>query len=171
MREVTTTRGNCTIMNIYYDLETVKNHEYRLLNTILNDRLYGNDLSFEKIITYILLRLRCSSNLLGYRYLKIGIELVLAEPDLAMNVLKELYPSIANISKRRYVHKIDPTIDSVEHALRTAIKKIWMNNNINKNMILSVLFGEVYTNLQTPSNGDFITTVADYIRLVYITEE
>jgi two-component system response regulator (stage 0 sporulation protein A) len=100
------------------------------------------------------------AHLSGYGYLQKAIlETVLSERGF-IPITKELYPMIANC--------FSTSPGKVERAIRGAIQKVWQRMNTQK---LNQFF--TYTENRKgvhPTNSEFIATIADKIRLMYLTK-
>lgn len=100
------------------------------------------------------------AHLSGYGYLQKAIlETVLSERGF-IPITKELYPMIADC------YNTSP--GKVERAIRGAIQKVWQRMNTQK---ISQFF--TYTENRKgvhPTNSEFIATIADKIRLMYLTK-
>lgn len=100
------------------------------------------------------------AHLSGYGYLQKAIlETVLSERGF-IPITKELYPMIAQ--------SFNTSSGKVERAIRGAIQKVWQRTNTQK---LCQFF--TYTENRKgvhPTNSEFIATIADKIRLMYLTK-
>lgn len=100
------------------------------------------------------------AHLSGYGYLQKAIlETVLSERGF-IPITKELYPMIADC------YNTSP--GKVERAIRGAIQKVWQRMNTQK---INQFF--TYTDNRKgvhPTNSEFIATIADKIRLMYLTK-
>ena len=103
----------------------------------------------EKEISDFLKSIGIPTNILGFKYLKTAIVIVLENP-FATLVTKEIYPEIAKKYKTRS--------SCVERNIRTAIKHFFDNADSE---IYDKLFRKSRTKM--PSNSEFISTVVDYI--------
>ncbi|WKA56402.1 sporulation transcription factor Spo0A [Planococcus shixiaomingii] len=93
-------------------------------------------------------------HLIGYKYLKEAVSLVLDEPEMLNKVTKSLYPGVAK--------KFDTTPQRVERSIRSAIENAWKNNEIDQ---LSKIFGYSEEHLEAkPSNSQFIGLVAESLK-------
>lgn len=104
-------------------------------------------------IRKILLDLGAHQNVKGYGYIEEAIEIAYYEPTVM--ITKEIYPKVAREFKTSY--------SRVERNLRTIIEYIWENGNWS---VIMEIFGH-RDNITTkrPSNGEFILSVANYLRL------
>lgn len=100
------------------------------------------------------------AHLSGYGYLQKAIlETVLSERG-SIPITKELYPMIAE--------SFSTSPGKVERAIRGAIQKVWQRMNTPK-----ILQFFTYTENRKgvhPTNSEFIATIADKIRLMYLTK-
>lgn len=93
--------------------------------------------------------------ILGHRYLKEAITMVIADETVLHGVTKILYPEIAK--------KFDTTASRVERAIRHAIEKSALNANID---LFEEIFGyTISVNKGKPTNSEFIASVAEYVKL------
>lgn len=105
-------------------------------------------------ITAILKDLGIPANLLGYHYLRYGIELMMDDVSYINGIVKKLYPKIAE--------KFETTPTRVERAMRHAIETSWEKGSpylTDRIFSCSVKEGD------NPTNSEFICTVADYLML------
>ncbi|NLN66115.1 MAG: sporulation transcription factor Spo0A [Clostridiaceae bacterium] len=100
------------------------------------------------------------AHLSGYGYLQKAIlETVLSERGF-IPITKELYPMIAE--------SFNTTPGKVERAIRGAIQKVWQRMNPEK---LAKFFTYAENRKDAhPTNSEFIATIADKIRLMYLTK-
>lgn len=111
-------------------------------------------LSIDLIVSNLLNRLNISPSLRGYMFLRSSIKVVYNKPDSITALTKNLYPDVA----REYYS----TSSKVERAMRHAIDTCWKKG-----------YGEVYCEImnfncsEKPTNGQFIATIAEYIRVNY----
>lgn len=92
------------------------------------------------------------ANLLGYHYLRYAVTMVVNEPDIMHNIIKVLYPRIAEA--------FNTSCSRVERACRHAIELGWDKANpelVDKYFGYSVKAGD------RPANSVFIATLADSI--------
>lgn len=101
----------------------------------------------------ILKDLGISANLLGYHYLRYGIELVMNDMSYMNNIVKKLYPEIAK--------KFDTKPSRVERVIRFAIEQGWHRGGP---YAMDAVFGHSVKEGVNPTNAEFICTVADYIK-------
>jgi len=104
----------------------------------------------EKIVSYVLLKIGVSAHFVGFRYLKQALLHVLENGNLMS--MGELYDIIAEFYRKSW--------GKVERGMRYAIETVFNKGNTE---LLSNLFNDF---LSTPTNANFIYTVAEYIRLV-----
>ena len=93
------------------------------------------------------------ANLLGYHYLRYGIELMMNDMSYINGIVKRLYPKIAE--------KFETTPIRVERAIRHAIETGWEKGNTFK---MDAIFGYSVKESDNPTNAEFICTVADYLK-------
>lgn len=109
----------------------------------------------ERRIASIFILLGIPINTIGYRMLKIAVELAVSSPLIATSITKNLYPVVAN--------QFDTTASKVERDIRHSIEIAY-----NKGTIFNIeqLFGvSVFSKKEKPTNSEFISTVAEKLRL------
>lgn len=109
----------------------------------------------ERMAQDTLTMLGVPSNLLGYRFLTIGLTMLVFNPGLAHNITKGLYPEIAE----RYG---STTKSRVERGIRHAIEVAWNNADTDD---LNEYFGRSVSYYKgKPTNSAFMTRAADLLR-------
>lgn len=107
-------------------------------------------------ISKILKDLGVSPDLVGYRYLREAIQMVMEDDTLLyMRVTKELYPTIAK--------KFETTASRVERGMRHAIETSALRVDLE-------LSQDIFGNTLSPSSGkltnsQFIACIADHLTL------
>ena len=95
------------------------------------------------------------SHVLGYRFLTIGLTLLVEEPSLSFNITTRLYPKIVD----RFW---GTTAQRVERGIRSAIESAWSNGDPDE---LARCFGEAVSYRKgRPTNAAFMVRAADLIR-------
>ena len=103
-------------------------------------------------ISNLLNRLSISPSIKGYYYIRNAVEMVLEDPEAIIGITKRMYPDVAKEYKT--------TSSKVERAIRHAIESSWKKGS-----------GKTYSEIvgyhcgEKPTNGQFIATLAEYIRL------
>ncbi len=105
-------------------------------------------------ITVTLKDLGIPANLLGYHYLRYGIELMMDDMSYMNGIVKKLYPKIAE--------KYETTPHRVERAMRHAIETGWEKGSPH---LTDRIFGYSVKDGDNPTNSEFICTVADYLKV------
>jgi len=140
----------------YYMLKPINfmSLEKRILS--VNSRKNANKLySQELIITDLLHNLGIPSHIRGYQYIKEGILIVYKNGNNISYITKDVYPEIAD--------KFKTTATRVERAIRHAIEVSWNRGDLN---LMEEIFGNsLNINRDKPTNAEFLTTIADRIRL------
>ncbi len=104
-------------------------------------------------ITSILTRIGVPCSVLGFRYLREAIALVVKDYDLVYAITSELYPKVAEI--------FNVTPGRVERAIRHAIEAAWDRGGLDDQ---AEIFGNtVSPNKGKPTNSEFIALIADRI--------
>lgn len=107
----------------------------------------------EMKISNMLKDLGIPADLLGYRYLRYAIDLVMNDWSYVYGLTKKTYPSVAK--------KYFSTPTRVERAIRHAIETAWTRGNQDTQ---EKLFGYTVDSFRgRPTSGEFIGTVADYL--------
>lgn len=120
-------------------------------NTNKNGKLFNQ----EAIITDLLHNLGIPSHVRGYQYIKEGIEIVYSNRRCVTYITKDVYPEIAK--------KYETTPTRVERAIRHAIEISWSRGDIN--LMESVFGNSLDINRDKPTNAEYITTIADKLRV------
>ena len=95
------------------------------------------------------------AHILGHRYLREAIVMAIQNTDVIHAVTKELYPTVA---KRH-----STTGSRVERAIRHAIESAWGRGDLNA---VQEYFGATISGSRgKPTNSEFISMVADHLRL------
>lgn len=106
-------------------------------------------------IVYVLRDLGIPANLLGYEYLKSAIRLCLEDRTYINFITKRLYPEVAK--------QYDTTPNRAERAIRHAIEAAWNRGDPDR---LEHYFGwTVSSKRSKPTNGEFIATVVEQLRM------
>jgi len=126
----------------------IKDVYYRL-NNCENDKM-------DKIISNKLNELGIHPNLVGYKYIKHSIKMIIKKPLMADNFKKNIYPIIAEIE--------NVSVFKVEKGINYAIKISW---NKSKNKVLEIFKTEIYKN-RPPSARVFIFTIRELIKYEWI---
>ena len=109
----------------------------------------------EKVVTDYLMQLRMPTNLLGFKYSRAAIIILLnGEQEKRMYITKKLYPDVAN--------QFGTTSSRVERAIRHMIRTSYEKNRNN-----NVLLQEIAMNTRGcyPTNSEFLAFIAEKIRL------
>jgi two-component system response regulator (stage 0 sporulation protein A) len=108
------------------------------------------------LLSKIIKNLGVSPALLGYGYIKYAVELMFTDETYMYSITKKLYPKIAI--------KYNTTADRVERAIRHAIETGWIKGS---EVLQKDLFGySISSDKGKPTNSEFLTTVADYLRML-----
>jgi len=128
--------------------------EKRILSVNLKNNKF-NLFNQEAIITDLLHNLGIPSHIRGYQYIKEGILIVYKNGNNISYITKDVYPEIAN--------KFKTTATRVERAIRHAIEISWSRGDLN---LMEDIFGNsLNVNRDKPTNAEYITTLADRIRI------
>ena len=120
------------------------------------DLLHNN---LQIAVTKVLHELGVPSHIKGYSYIRDSILEVYFNPSIVGGITKELYPKIAN--------DFNTTVSRVERAIRHAIEVSWNRGNWD---LMQEIFGySVDIDRAKPTNSEFIITVADKLRLEYVS--
>ncbi|MBY0149119.1 sporulation transcription factor Spo0A [Neobacillus niacini] len=122
----------------------------KTLEKVLNK---NNDGKIELKITDILRSIGIPANLKGYFFLREAIQMINNGCEFSFS--KVIYPAIAS--------KHHTTTSRVERAIRHAIEVGWNRGGIEQ---LDLVFGNTVSPLKgRPTNGEFISLIAEYLRL------
>ncbi len=109
----------------------------------------------EACVTNLIRDIGMPANVRGYNFVRKAILLALEDSDILNSITKELYPTVAKCYKT--------TASRVERAIRHAIEVAWQRGDIE---VIHSLFGYTIKNTKgKPTNGEFISLLADRIRL------
>ena len=106
-------------------------------------------------VTNALNEIGVPTHVAGYRYVRGSIILAAQDLEILSGITKELYPAIA------VEFNTFPT--NVDRSMRSAITAGWEKKNIEKR--LKYLPADVANRKGRPSNGEFISALADRLRL------
>ena len=108
----------------------------------------------EKRITLILTKIGMPCNIKGFGYVREGIRGVLEDPSLMNNLVKELYPMLAR--------NFDTTPSRVERAIRHAIEVVF--DRCSPDILISLFGNTIDSSRGKATNGNFIATIAEFLR-------
>ena len=111
--------------------------------------------SLDEKISKIFINVGIPPHIKGYSFLREGVKMAVADPEIINNITKKLYPSIGE--------KYNTTASKVERAIRHAIEVAWNRGRIES--INSILGVRAYIGAEKPTNGEFIALVADKMLL------
>lgn len=109
--------------------------------------------SYEERISHVLWEMKIPANMKGFRCLRQGILLGMTQPAMLESITKELYPAIAK--------ELNSTTVSVERSIRNAIAHAWSECDTS---VFHTYFGSMN---RKPSNGQFISMIAERLRLEF----
>ena len=116
---------------------------------------WNGDQSLETLTTRILHDIGVPANIRGYQYLRDAILLASKDEDSKNAILKSRYLEIANM--------YETTVPKVERAIRGAIEIAWDRGDLDT---LQHYFRYTVSNMKgKPTNTEFISIIADHIRL------
>ena len=117
--------------------------------------LWNGERSVESLVTGILHNIGVPAHIKGYQYLREAIILAVKDKDENRAILKCRYKEVADI--------FDTTAERVMRAIRHAIEIAWDRGDLGT---LQGYFGYTVSNTKgKPTNSEFISIVADRIRL------
>ena len=111
--------------------------------------------SLDEKISKIFINVGIPPHIKGYSFLREGVKMAVADPEIINNITKKLYPSIGE--------KYNTSASKVERAIRHAIEVAWNRGRIES--INSILGVRAYIGAEKPTNGEFIALVADKMLL------
>lgn len=110
----------------------------------------------DRVITEILKEIGMPTNLKGYRYMREAIKMAVQDPSiLEIGMTKSVYPSVGQ--------RFNTTGSRTERAIRHAVEVTIDRKNID--VIQKYFGGSISANKGKPTNGEFISAIADYIKL------
>lgn len=141
-----------------YNIGTFRNMITYLLNKQEKKESNFNDAIYEDVITEnistILKEIGFTASRRGYPYSIDAIKILLKSKDQYKVKLTGVYEEIAK--------KYNVTPTSVERCIRFSIESVFKNGNI---LLLETIFGYSISKASgKPYNGDFLFTIAEYIR-------
>ena len=142
-----------------FDLSDLEDKILDIFNVTTNKsiNLFNNNLHIS--ISKILHELGMPSHIKGYQYVREAISLIYDKPDMVGGITKELYPELAS--------RFDTTVSRVERAIRHAIEVSWNRGDWD---LMEDIFGHsVDVDKAKPTNSEFIVTLADKLRLEFVT--
>jgi len=113
--------------------------------------------NYKEVITTTIKELGIPANLVGYYYLRYGIELMLNDMNLMKYITRSLYPKIAQ--------EFNTTASRAERGIRHAIETGW--GRANEDMAMELFGYSISADKGKPTNSEFIVTVADYILMTH----
>lgn len=106
-------------------------------------------------VTQIFHEIGVPAHIKGYQYLRESIIMAVNDTDSINSITKVLYPAVAK--------SYQTTPSRVERAIRHAIEVAWDRGDVE---VLNSFFGYTVSNSKgKPTNGEFISMIADKIRL------
>ena len=150
--------NKCSNLNVsYYIIKpfSILSLEKRIndiFNTKISTKLESDNIDLE--ISQILHNLGIPSHIRGYKYIRDGIQIIYNNESVSL-ITKEIYPQIAM--------KYETTPSRVERAIRHAIEVSWIRGDLS---LMEDLFGfSVSCDKAKPTNSEFLSTIADRIRM------
>ena len=117
--------------------------------------LWNGERSVEALVTSILHDIGVPANIKGYQYLREAIILATKDEDNINAILKTRYQEVADV--------FETTAKNVDSAIRHAVEVAWDRGDLDT---LQRYFGYTVSNTKgKPTNSEFISIVADRIRL------
>lgn len=123
-------------------------------NTLKSNTKYSEDTICKKI-TRILHSVGIPAHIKGYHFIRLGVEMVINEPDLIGQITKTLYPEIAQ--------RFGSSPTKVERAIRHAIEIGC--SRCNQDAFDEIFGYTININKAKPTNSEFIAMIADYIMI------
>ncbi len=115
------------------------------------------DLDIEIRVTEIIHEIGVPAHIKGYQYLREAIIMTVKDMETINAITKVLYPTVAK--------KYKTTSSRVERAIRHAIEVAWDRGDLET---LNSFFGYTVSNSKgKPTNSEFISMIADRIRLQF----
>lgn len=101
-------------------------------------------------ISDLLINLHCRPNLLGFKYLKAAIEIVLSNPEAIYHITKTIYPEISKI----YNSSSSKVERSIRHTIETSFERLTENQ-------IKEIFGNI---TKKPTNSHYIASICEYLK-------
>ena len=118
------------------------------------------ELDIEVRVTNVIHEIGVPAHIKGYQYLRDSIIMAIGDMDVINAITKVLYPTVAK--------KYHTTPSRVERAIRHAIEVAWDRGDLET---LQSFFGYTVSNSRgKPTNSEFISMIADRLRLQMKTE-
>ena len=118
------------------------------------------ELDIEVRVTNVIHEIGVPAHIKGYQYLRDSIIMAIGDMDVINAITKVLYPTIAK--------KYHTTPSRVERAIRHAIEVAWDRGDLET---LQSFFGyTIDVERGKPTNSEFISMIADRLRLQMKTE-
>ena len=132
-------------------METYQNN-----NQVQEPTYHAVDENFlRKEITKLIHTLGMPAHVLGYEYTREAILLALGNKEMLRSITKDLYPAVAQT--------FNTTPSRVERAIRHAVELAWDRGDLDT---LQEFFGfTVSSKKGKPTNSEFLSALADYLRL------
>jgi two-component system response regulator (stage 0 sporulation protein A) len=124
-----------------------------------NDLFIARQAPLRFVITGILHALGIPAHLVGYRYLREAVTLLIQNPQEFKRMTRALYPHLAD--------QFQTTPASVERAMRHAVCSAWKSEGAA--MQRSVFQYFALSKQKRPTNGELIATLADGIQYYLLT--
>ena len=141
----------------YYMLKpfSLESLEFRIKDILVNNSDGFTEMEPQRRITKILHTLGVPSHIKGYAYIRESICIMLKSNEMAGGITKEIYPEVAR--------KFNSTPSRVERAIRHAIEISWNRGDYET---MEEIFGHsVDYDKAKPTNSEFISTIADRIKI------
>jgi len=141
----------------YYMLKpfSLESIEIRLKDILVCENVINEDNEPQRKITQLLHNLGIPSHIKGYVYIRESISIMLNNPEIVGGITKEIYPEVAK--------KFNSTSSRVERAIRHAIEISWNRGDYE---IMEEIFGHsVDYDKAKPTNSEFISTIADHLKM------
>lgn len=107
----------------------------------------------EIAITDVIRRIGIPAHIVGYKYVREAIAMVVENSDNINAMIKCLYPGVAE--------KFDTIPTRVERGIRHAIEVAWDRGDVD--VLYEIFSNTVDPNKGKPTNSEFIATVAEYV--------
>lgn len=110
-------------------------------------------------IVNLLLQLGMPVHIIGHKFMRDALTMVIEDRDSINSITKLLYPDIARKNKT--------TSARVERAMRHAIEVVWTKGDL---VLLSDIFGRTAGNIaERPTNSEFIARLVEYMTIHSLT--
>ena len=118
------------------------------------------ELMLEKKVAYVLKNMGIRQELLGYRYAKYAIELILQDESILNAITRRLYPAVAE--------KFNTTPSRAERAIRHSIESAF--DHADPDMIQEIFGNTISIDLGKATNSHFLAVASELVRFIELPD-